>query len=123
MKLREMNMVGRTFCLSLDNFWARVTVRDPTDDPLIVFNLLNKEYEKNPVINIRQAGVYITNLIFNYQFLIFNQRQKLLNAVDKINQKYGLFTVYPAQLLGGELIRPEVTGYLGDKYYRLTKNF
>ena len=39
--------------------------------------------------------------------------------MDKINQKYGLFTVYPAQLLGGELIRPEVTGYLGDKYYRL----
>ncbi len=118
MKLREMNMVGRTFCLSLDNFWARVTVRDPTDDPLIVFDLLNKEYEKNPVISVRQAGVYITNLISNFQIPIFKRRKELLGATDKVNQKFGLFTLYPATLLGTELVRPEVTGYLGDKYYR-----
>jgi len=117
-KLREMNMAGRTFCLFLDHFWARKTLHSSTDDPQIIYDLLARAYEQNPVTGIRQAGVSVSNLIFNYQFLIFDQRQKLLNAVDKINQKYGVFTLYPAQLLGGELIRPEVTGYLGDKYYR-----
>ena len=122
-KLREMNMTGRTFCLTLNGFWARKTIVSPTADPLIIFGFLSLEYKKNPVVGIRQAGVWITNLIFNFQFPIFKQRQKLLNSVDKINQKYGGFTIYPAQLLGGELIRPEITGYLGDKYYQLTKNF
>ncbi|KKW00840.1 MAG: Hydrolase, TatD family, partial [Candidatus Amesbacteria bacterium GW2011_GWA1_48_9] len=37
MKLREMGMVGRTFCLNMDGFWARKTVNSPTDDPLIIF--------------------------------------------------------------------------------------
>jgi hypothetical protein len=45
----------------------------------------------------------------------------LLEAVDKVNNRLGLFSVYPASLLGGELIRPEVTGYLGDKWYRFGK--
>ena len=102
----------------MDHFWARKTLHSSTDDPQIIYDLLARAYEQNPVTGIRQAGVSVSNLIFNYQFLIFDQRQKLLNAVDKINQKYGVFTLYPAQLLGGELIRPEVTGYLGDKYYR-----
>ncbi|MEK9201147.1 MAG: DNA polymerase IV, partial [Patescibacteria group bacterium] len=38
-KLREMKMVGRTFCLSLsgeESFWARKTVIIPSDDPLII---------------------------------------------------------------------------------------
>ena len=54
----------------------------------------------------------------NFQFSIFKQRVGLLKVVDKVNEKYGLFTMYPGVLLGSELIRPEVTGYLGDKYYR-----
>src|SRR3989344_3882485 len=117
-KLREMGMAGRTFCLSLDSFWARKTVEAPTSDPLVIFDLLNREYEKNPIVNIRQAGVWISNLMFNTQCLMFNNRRQLLDATDKVNQKFGLFTLYPATLLGTELVRPEVTGYLGDKYYR-----
>ena len=130
-KLREMGMSGRTFSLyltpnpspNLGEGHYRMTIKMPTDDPKIIYDLLARTYKQNPVVGIRQAGVWITNLIFNFQFPIFKQRQKLLNSVDKINQKYGGFTIYPAQLLGGELIRPEITGYLGDKYYQLTKNF
>ena len=117
-KLREMDMVGRTFSLSLDCFWARLTLKFPTSDPLVIFNLLWKEYLKNPVDYVRQAGVWISNLRFNIQYSMFNKRDKVLEAVDQVNDKFGLFTVYPAQLLGNVLIRPEVTGYLGDKYYR-----
>ncbi len=124
MKLREMGMAGRTFCLSMDNFWARVTIKTPTDDPLIIYDLLNREYEKRPVVGVRQAGVWVSNLRFNVQDSIFNKRPDLLRAVDKVNEKWGLFTMYPGVLLGSELIRPEVTGFLGDKYYRLlTRKF
>lgn len=123
-KLREMGMAGRTFCLSLDGFWARVTVKIPSDDPLIIYDLLNREYEKRPVVSIRRAGVWITNLMSNVQCSMFNKRPNLLRAIDTINEKWGLFTLYPGVLLGSELVRPEVTGYLGDKYYRLlTKRF
>ncbi len=120
-KLREMKMVGRTFCLSLsgeEGFWARKTVVTPTDDPLIIYDLLSKEYLKKPVLGVRKAGVWITNLVFSCQLSVFGRREEMLKATDVVNKKYGLFTLYPASLLGGELLRPEVTGYLGDKYYR-----
>lgn len=123
-KLREMGMAGRTFCLSMDGFWVRVTIKTPTDDPLVIYDLLNKEYEKRSVVEIRQVGVWITNLVASGQLSVFSVREDLLMAVDRVNEKWGLFTMYPGVLLGSELIRPEVTGYLGDKYYRLlTKRF
>jgi len=121
-KLREINMVGRTFTLSLDGFWARLTLKSPTADSKIIFDVLWREYLKNPITSVRQAGVWISNLMFNIQCPIFNRREEVLRAVDRLNAKFGLFTVYPAQLLGSELIRPEVTGYLGDKYYRVLTN-
>ncbi|TSC84546.1 MAG: DNA polymerase IV [Microgenomates group bacterium Gr01-1014_16] len=129
MKLREMGMCGRTFCLSLDglpagrqDFWARVTIKTPTDDPLVIYDLLNKEYEKRPTTGVRQAGVWISSLMFNVQGSMFNKRPNLLRAVDKVNEKWGLFTMYPGVLLGSELIRPEVTGFLGDKWYRFRES-
>ncbi len=115
-------MVGRTFCLSLDGFWARKTVNFPTDDPLVIYELLVKEYQKQPVAEVRQAGVWLTNLTFgNLQLPFLERREELLRASDAVNGKFGLFTLYPASLLGGELVRPEVTGYLGDKYYRFKR--
>jgi DNA polymerase IV len=117
-KMREMNMVGRTFCLSIDSFWARRTVSSPVNHGSIIFEILWKEYLKNPIIGIRHAGVSISNLSFNIQNSIFYIQDNALSAMDQMNEKYGLFTVYPGSLLNGELIRPEVTGYLGDKWYR-----
>ena len=114
-KLREMDMGGRTISLRLDTYRFRKTLANLTSDPEIVFNLIPKDLPTE----VRFAGLCISNLIFNLQFSIFNKREKLLKAVDRINDKFGLFTVYPANLLGRELIRPEVTGFLGDKYYQL----
>lgn len=127
-KLREMGMAGRTVWLALRSggetgvFWARKTLRTPTDDPLVVFNLLWQEYTKSPLLSVRFAGVGVSNLIYNLQFPIFKCRRELLAAADRVNEKWGLFTLYPASLLGSELIRPEVTGYLGDKWYRFGKH-
>ena len=43
-------------------------------------------------------------------------------AGDKINNRFGDYTIFPANLLGVEIIRPEVTGYFGDKKFQL-RNF
>ena len=123
-KLREMGMAGRTLWLSLrsgkgeKSFWTRRTVKAPTNDGLVVFELLWKDYKQSPLAGVRFGGAGVSNLIFNYQVPIFKRRQQLLGAVDRVNDKWGLFTLYPARLVGGELVRPEVTGYLGDKWYR-----
>lgn len=125
-KLREMGMGGRTFVLYLtlnpspnsgEGHYVK-TLKSPTNDPQVIFEILALEYFKNPVVGIRKAGVGISNLVFSIQYSVFDKREKMLRAVDEINEKYGLFTAYPASLLGGELIRPEVTGFLGDKWYR-----
>jgi DNA polymerase IV len=123
-KLREMGRRGRTVCLALSSdeglsFWARRTVKSPIDDGQIVFELLWKEYLVCPLPGVRFAGVGISNLTEDNQLLIWPQKDELLKAVDRVNYKFGLFTLYPARLLGGELIRPEITGFFGDKWYRL----
>lgn len=46
---------------------------------------------------------------------------KLVNSVDQVNDKYGHYTVFPAQLLGMPIVMPEVTGYFGDKKYQLDR--
>ncbi|OGD87997.1 hypothetical protein A3J17_02210 [Candidatus Curtissbacteria bacterium RIFCSPLOWO2_02_FULL_40_11] len=53
---------------------------------------------------------------------IFEADRKLWNLIissDQINNRFGDYTVFPAQLLGMPIIMPEVTGYFGDKAYRL----
>ena len=47
------------------------------------------------------------------------RRKNLITAVDKINDNFGTYTIFPGQLLKTEIIRPEVTGYFGDKKFRL----
>lgn len=121
-KLREMGMAGRTLALFTQgnegNFWARKTLKIPVDDGKLIFDQLWGEYQKAETKPVRQAGVWVSNLVLSAQCSLFNRRQEFLGATDKVNQKFGLFTLYPASLLGGELIRPEVTGFLGDKWYR-----
>jgi len=47
----------------------------------------------------------------------WQRRQKLTAAADAMIKKYGLFTVRPGTLARGKLIRPEVTGFMGDKKF------
>lgn len=107
LRLREINMAGRTINLSLDTYHFRKTLFNPTNDPEIVFNLLPKDFP----VEVRFAGVWISNLVTSNQLPVINNRERLLKAVDKINHKHGLFTVYPAKLMGMELVRPEVNGF------------
>ncbi len=48
------------------------------------------------------------------------RREKTETAVDTINRRYGIYTLRSGRLLSNAtLIRPEVTGFLGDKSYQL----
>ncbi|MDO8487046.1 MAG: hypothetical protein Q7S45_02025 [Candidatus Curtissbacteria bacterium] len=52
-------------------------------------------------------------------FVSDSRRVDLIKTIDKVNGKYGDYTIYPGQLLGTSLIRPEVNGFFGDRKYRL----
>lgn len=50
------------------------------------------------------------------------RNMQLIEKVDAVNNKFGDYTIFPAQLLGMSIVMPEVTGYFGDKKFRL-QNF
>ncbi len=52
-------------------------------------------------------------------FVADRRRVNLIKTIDKVNGKYGDYTIYPGQLLGTSLIMPEVNGFFGDRKYRL----
>lgn len=47
----------------------------------------------------------------------WEHKEHLSKSLDAITEKYGLFTVKPGTLLAHKIIRPEVTGFLGDRIY------
>jgi len=46
------------------------------------------------------------------------RKEILLTAMDKVNNRFGELTLYPAVLLQGEKNKSEVNGFLGDKGFR-----
>lgn len=128
-KLRRLGLVGRQFGLmvrgnnqSQADFVTRKTF---TDSGRQVFRELETIYNNfhwpHPV---RFLGVWIS-LLARKQFLplplfLNDQKQeKILQAVDQINQTYGDYTIYPATLINQTIIRPEVNGFMGDKKFQL----
>jgi DNA polymerase IV len=128
LKLRKMNLSGRAVGISLhgrDTHWGRYLrlkyyVRHSDE----IFNLLyHTLYEKwNRTFPIIKFGVYVGDLqpdttISECWLPQWEKRQKIYTAIDNINNRFGLFTVKPATLLTNNIIKPEVTGFLGDKTY------
>lgn len=54
-------------------------------------------------------------------FAADRKRERLTRSVDLANQRFGDYTVFPAQLLGMPIVMPEVTGFFGDRKYQLAK--
>ena len=49
-----------------------------------------------------------------------SQKQaQVFAAIDKVNERHGLYTVTSGKLLNFRIVKPEVTGYLGDKTYQM----
>ncbi len=128
-KIRDMEMLARQVGVGIrgdeQSNYEHKTLRYYLDDGQEIFDLAWRIYQSwRWPFSVRFMGVwlgllekrkYLTRELFPWK----QKRSRALAAMDKINKRFGDFTLYPATLLGEELIRPEVNGYLGDKKYRL----
>lgn len=128
-KLRKMKTETRQISLTVrgDNSGESIheTYKRYTNDSGEIFKVVNDLFNRlDWQGNVRFLGVWASQLekMENLSLSIFSDERRKNNywlAVDKINEHRGNFTIYPASLLGGELIRPEINGFLGDKKYQL----
>jgi len=135
-KAREMNMKGREVGVAirggLSNLGNLSHLSDYRHRTLkyyldsgndlfkIVWDLFN---QMNWQGSVRFLGVWLGMLKPGSEITLslFPQEIKkdfLIQAMDKVNKKYGELTLYPAVLLEGCMIKSEVNGFLGDKSFR-----
>lgn len=127
-KMRKMNLAGRSVGLSLrgrDKYWSKYiklgsVVRHTNEIFDLLYYQSYRQWKRTfPIVKF---SVYIGNLQpYNTVPLsllpAWNKQEKVYEAMDSINARFGLFTLKPATLLGKNIIKPEVTGFLGDKTY------
>lgn len=139
-KARKMHLAGRYigFCLrggparnaaySVAGgevaMYGHLTLKNYIDDGRILFELCLAISKNWPLPYVRFCGVTLGMLTKSEYlpsplFVADRRRVNLIKTIDKINGKYGDYTIYPGQLLGTSLIRPEVNGFFGDRKYRL----
>lgn len=128
-KLRQMGLVGRQFGVGIRGAGqaqtGHITGKTVTANGRDIFEQIYTIYKRwhwrRPV---RFAGVWITKLAARTDQTewLFNQPRRddyLWQIVDRVNHRYGTYTIFPGTLIKQRIIRPEVNGYLGDKYFRL----
>ncbi len=126
-KIRQMDLAGRGLGIFLSGHnksWGKQLrlkyyVRHTNE----IFNLLYHQLYRNfkrdfPVIRF---GMFIFDLKPTSQIPLsllpsFQKAEKVYQAIDQVNNRFGLFTLRPATLMG-KVMFPEVTGYLGDKIF------
>jgi DNA polymerase IV len=130
-KARRMKLAGQHVYLSLsdtDGNWMGNELRFHTYicHTTEVFGFLDQIFHslkmkmKAPIIKV---SVRLGNLKPLTEIPIcwlpqWDKQQKVFAGIDKVNQKYGLYTVKSASLVGFKILMPEVTGFLGDKTYQ-----
>ncbi|MDP2632604.1 MAG: hypothetical protein Q8P25_02690, partial [Candidatus Curtissbacteria bacterium] len=130
-KARAMKLAGRyvavTFRGREEARWGHLTLKEYIDDGKKFFDLCLQISSGWQLPYVRFCGVtlgmltrgeYLTTPLFPAE----RRRRRLMTTIDEINGRYGDYAIYPGQLLGTNIIRPEVNGYFGDRAYRL-KNF
>ena len=133
-KARQMHLSGRYVGFVLrgqDMFYGHRTLKNYINDGKKLFDICvaiskNWNFCNTKDSYVRFCGITLGMLapvkynptpLFPWDI----KRNNLVSSLDRINGKYGDYTVFPAQLLGMQIIRPEVNGYFGDKVYRLKK--
>lgn len=132
LKARRMNLAGRYVGLSLRegrggrNFWGHRTLKTYIDDGARMFEMCKLIWQDWDVREVIFCGVYLgmmtkSDSLADSLFWEETRKKKLTKSVDLANDRYGEYTVFPAQLLGMPIVMPEVTGYFGDKKYQLAR--
>jgi len=126
-KARDLKMKGRYIGLGIRGedqaVFSNRTLKYFLADEFHLFKIVWQLFEQlHWPYQVRFLGVCLSLLTreseLTISFLDNPRKEKLLGAIDQINHRYGGFTLYPACLLGGELIKPEANGFLGDKKYQ-----
>ena len=88
---------------------------------ILYYDLYHKWKRHFPIIKfaVRLGQLVPINQTSGSLLPDWQQQERLYTAMDSISKKYGLFTVYSGLLHKKDIIRPEVTGFLGDKIYQL----
>lgn len=132
-KVRKQNLAGRLVSLGFrgadGQHWHRhKTLSHHVRQVPEMFNILYHELYQNwerpwPVIKFSVYLAMLKPLDLTPQLLWpeWHRREKLYQAVDAINHRYGLYTMHAGTLLNAALFKPEVTGFLGDKNFQLSR--
>ncbi len=127
-KVRKMKLAGRYVWIKLyghEQHWqAHRTLSHYVRHTSELFDILyNQLYLRDkpdfPVIKFAVRLGLLKPLIETPQplFQSWHQREAAYQAMDAISDRYGLFTLRSGALLNQPVIKPEVTGFLGDRTY------
>jgi len=130
-KIRKMQMAGRQISFSLygsnHESWRchqtfKCFIHHSKDIFLFIDTQLSTQWQRQfSIIKLQVSlGLLKTNQEITTSLLPSWQKQEALEtAIDSITDQYGLFTVRSGLMLDQkQLIKPEVTGFLGDKNYQ-----
>ncbi len=133
LKLRRLNKKGRTVGLYLGgnrSCHGRKTVVNHIDSGEDIFRLCKTLYDQwnwdktdTDQQMVRQISIWVENLeeSKNLTLPLFNsevKRDKILETVDKINEKFGDHTIRKGFLLYAPNLKTVPNGYMADKYER-----
>ncbi|MEW6008354.1 MAG: DNA polymerase IV [Candidatus Omnitrophota bacterium] len=106
-RLRDLHLQGRTIHVYLNfgylvGFSKQKTFFQATNDGYEVFKraIFIAGLEKG--LKVRALGVSVSSLCVANQIFMFEQekaRNRLINSIDKINRKFGDWTVFPSSLI------------------------
>jgi DNA polymerase-4 len=127
-KVRKMNLAGRQVSIFLsgqgESWGNHITVKHFINHESemfdLIYNQLYKEWKRH--FKIIKFGVRLSLLEKMGQNSLlpgWQKKEKIHKALDHINDRYGLFTLRSGALLNQPIVKPEVTGFLGDRIYQL----
>lgn len=133
-RLRAHKITGRTIHVALKDkekryYGQRTTLANPTDNGQIIYEVAEKLFdrfnwkEKDKISNIaiyketRFVAIGISNLIENsfVNLPLFQKdqtQQKILTILDKVNDKWGDFTLVPASTLAADRTKGKISSFL-----------
>lgn len=114
-RLRDKNLQAEGVGLGIrvwKNCWHKTYKTSPFSDSQTCLKLIKKLWDENPIEDKPlKIGIHLFNLSRStgYQQKIFPKMQRLddfYKSIDKINDRYGAFTIKPANLLGVDSAAP-----------------
>lgn len=126
-KVRKMDLAGRNISIYLrgdnDQRWGNhVTLKWPIRHTSEMFRIIYydmyKKWQRNfRVIKFAVTLSLLTPLQQSPLLPDWQRQDRLWSTIDKVNKKYGDYTLRSGLMKKEEIIYPEVTGFLGDAKY------